>query len=44
MKALVKNISKKGIWLKDVAKPTIITNDVMIKITHTAICVKDLHI
>ena len=44
MKALVKNISEKGIWLKDVAKPTIKTNDVMIKITHTAICGTDLHI
>ena len=44
MKALVKNISEKGIWLKDVAKPTINTNDVMIKITHTAICGTDLHI
>ena len=44
MKALVKNISKKGIWLKDVAKPIINTNDVMIKITHTAICGTDLHI
>ena len=44
MKALVKNISEKGIWLKDVAKPKINTNDVMIKITHTAICGTDLHI
>ena len=44
MKALVKNISEKGIWLKDVAKPLIKTNDVMIKITHTAICGTDLHI
>ena len=44
MKALVKNISEKGIWLKDVAKPAIKTNDVMIKITHTAICGTDLHI
>ena len=44
MKALVKNISEKGIWLKDVAKPVIKTNDVMIKITHTAICGTDLHI
>ena len=44
MKALVKNISEKGIWLKDVAKPVIKTNDVMIKITHTSICGTDLHI
>ena len=44
MKALVKNISEKGIWLKDVAKPVLKTNDVMIKITHTAICGTDLHI
>ena len=44
MKALVKNISEKGIWLKDVAKPVIKTNEVMIKITHTAICGTDLHI
>ena len=44
MKALVKNINEKGIWLKDVAKPVLKTNDVMIKITHTAICGTDLHI
>ena len=44
MKALVKNISEKGIWLKNVAKPVIKKNDVMIKITHTAICGTDLHI
>ena len=44
MKALVKNISEKGIWLKEVAKPVLKTNDVMIKITHTAICGTDLHI
>jgi len=44
MKALVKKISEKGIWLEDVPKPKINTNNVMIKITHTAICGTDLHI
>ena len=44
MKALVKNIPKKGIWMKEVPRPNCGTNDVIIKITHTAICGTDLHI
>ena len=44
MKALVKNIPKKGIWMEEVPRPNCGTNDVVIKITHTAICGTDLHI
>ena len=44
MKALVKKSPEKGIWLEDVPVPSCSTNDVKIKITHTAICGTDLHI
>ena len=44
MKALVKKSPEKGIWLEDVPVPPCSTNDVKIKITHTAICGTDLHI
>ena len=44
MKALVKNSPERGIWLEIVPMPTCSTNDVKIKITHTAICGTDLHI
>ncbi|MBT3179338.1 MAG: L-threonine 3-dehydrogenase [Candidatus Marinimicrobia bacterium] len=44
MKALVKNSPERGIWLENVPMPTCSTNDVKIKITHTAICGTDLHI
>ena len=44
MKALVKKSPEKGIWLEDVPVPPFSTNDVKIKITHTAICGTDLHI
>ena len=42
MKALVKKSPEKGIWLEDVPVPPCSTNDVKIKITHTAICGTDL--
>ncbi len=44
MKALVKASSEKGIWMKDVPTPDVGTNDVLIKISKTAICGTDLHI
>ena len=44
MKALIKKYAKPGIWMEDVPEPTCDTNDVKIKITHTAICGTDLHI
>ena len=44
MKALVKTSPKQGIWMEDAPEPQCGTNDVKIKITHTAICGTDLHI
>jgi len=44
MKALVKKLPEKGIWMDDVAKPEIGHNDVLIKVEKTAICGTDLHI
>ena len=44
MKALVKKSPKIGIWMEDVPVPNCGTNDVKIKITHTALCGTDLHI
>jgi len=44
MKALVKKIAQKGIWLEDVPIPEIGVNDVLIKIKKNAICGTDLHI
>ena len=44
MKALVKKSPEGGIWMEDVSIPECGTNDVRIKITHTAICGSDLHI
>ncbi len=44
MKALVKKEAAPGIWLEEIAEPTIGPNDVLIKITKTAICGTDMHI
>src|SRR5687768_11437963 len=44
MKALVKKFSKPGLWLEDVAEPTIGINDVLIRVDRTGICGTDLHI
>ncbi len=44
MKALVKSKPERGIWMEDVAEPTLGPNDVMIKIKKTAICGTDIHI
>lgn len=44
MKALVKAKPETGIWMQDVAVPTVGPNDVLIKIKKTAICGTDIHI
>ena len=44
MKALVKAKAERGIWMKDVAKPEIGHNDVLIKVRRSAICGTDIHI
>lgn len=44
MKALVKKLPERGIWLENVPEPNVGTNDVCVRITHTAICGSDLHI
>lgn len=44
MKALVKTDPKFGIWLMDIPKPIIKSDEVLIKIKKTAICGTDLHI
>ena len=44
MKALVKKKAEPGIWLEDVAVPTIGINDVLIRVLRTGICGTDLHI
>lgn len=44
MKALVKKYREPGIWLDEVEKPSIKDDEVLIKISKTAICGTDLHI
>ena len=44
MKALVKSKKAVGIWMEDVPKPVAGPNDVLIRITKTAICGTDVHI
>jgi threonine 3-dehydrogenase len=44
MKALVKSKAETGIWMADVAEPTVGHNDVLIKVKKTAICGTDIHI
>jgi threonine 3-dehydrogenase len=44
MKALVKAKPEKGIWMQDVPVPKVGPNDVLIKVSKTAICGTDLHI
>ena len=44
MKALVKKSPEPGVWIENVPIPICGTNDVKIKMTHTAICGTDSHI
>ena len=43
MKALVKAKPEEGIWMDDVPMPKIGPDDVLIRITKTAICGTDIH-
>jgi threonine 3-dehydrogenase len=44
MKALVKAKAERGIWMEDIDAPKVGHNDVLIKISKTAICGTDIHI
>ncbi len=44
MKALVKSKPERGIWMEDIPAPTVGHNDVLIKVSRTAICGTDIHI
>lgn len=44
MKALVKKYSERGLWLEDIAEPSVGMNDVLIQVKKTGICGTDLHI
>lgn len=44
MQALVKAEAREGIWLREVPRPGIGINDVLIRIKRTAICGTDMHI
>lgn len=44
MKAIVKSHAREGLWLEEVPVPTINSDEVLIRITKTAICGTDLHI
>lgn len=44
MKALIKSKAEKGLWLTDIPEPTMGNNDVLIKVSKTAICGTDIHI
>src|SRR5271167_3603322 len=44
MKALVKSRAERGLWLDDIAEPTVGINDVLIRVRYTGICGTDVHI
>ena len=44
MKALVKSKAERGLWLEDIAEPTIGINDALIRVRYTGICGTDVHI
>jgi len=44
MKALVKSRAEQGLWLEDIAEPTIGINDVLIRVRYAGICGTDVHI
>ena len=44
MKALVKSRAEPGLWMQDVAEPSIGINDVLIRVRKTGICGTDVHI
>ncbi len=44
MKALVKSRAEPGLWLEDIPMPAVGDNDLLIRVTKTAICGTDVHI
>ena len=44
MKAIVKSKPEKGLWMQEVPMPLVGHNDVLIKISKSAVCGTDLHI
>lgn len=44
MKALVKSKPEPGLWLEEVPRPEVGPSDVLVKVSHAAICGTDLHI
>src|ERR1051325_8431787 len=44
MKALVKQEAKPGLWMREVPRPQIGINDVLIRVDRAGICGTDLHI
>jgi threonine 3-dehydrogenase len=44
MKALVKSTASVGLWMEDIPMPAMGDNDLLIKVTKTAICGTDVHI
>ena len=44
MKALVKSRAERGLWMEDIAEPTMGINDVLIRVRYTGICGTDVHI
>ncbi len=44
MKALVKSKAERGLWMEDIAEPSIGINDVLIRVRYTGICGTDVHI
>ena len=44
MKALVKSRAEQGLWLEEIAEPSIGINDVLIRVRYTGICGTDVHI
>jgi threonine 3-dehydrogenase len=44
MKALVKSCAERGLWLEEIAEPSIGINDVLIRVRYTGICGTDVHI
>ena len=44
MKALVKSLAERGLWIEDVPEPEVGINDVKIRVLKTGLCGTDLHI
>jgi threonine 3-dehydrogenase len=44
MQALVKSRAERGLWLDEIAEPTVGINDVLIRVRYTGICGTDVHI